>query len=333
MRGSIQARRESGDSYGSVQSMGRSSGWSRVLAVVTSMVVAMAIHGLTEQPSMASEVMNRRGTTQAAWLFKSSSRRFEERASRLLDRLTRIRAEVHAEDGGEFYRTMEEHMAILIRNSSPAVVVEYYRLKAKSMADDAGEKRLFFYQYNIGDIGNKKRGEYIEIPEICAARGEVWCEPTVGLYVCMIDPRIPKVAKLDGVAVPKPDENMGIMRIPVKYVINALGCETFPVNVLVYENAMGYAYRFFEGEITREELDEVIAELIERGKSDRTVLDLIIGAGSMELSKTERKKMSMESEKACYFPDIKAEREFGRKRYTVSYDNSLGYIIMYFPLD
>jgi len=301
--------------------------------MVASMVVAMAIHGLAEHPSVASEALNPRGETQAAWLFKSSSQRFEERASRLLDGLTRIRAEVHAEDGGEFYRTMENLMAASIRNASSEVVVELYRLKAKSMADDAGEKRLFFYQYNIEDIGNKKRGEYIEIPKICAARGEVWCEPTVGLYVCIIDPRIPKVAKIDGVAVPKPDENMGIMRIPVKYVINALGGEVVPRNILIYENAMRYAYRFFEGDMTREELDGVIAELIERGKNDRTALDLRISAGSMELSKTESKKMLMESERARHFPSIRVEKEFGRKRYTFSYDNSLGYIIIYFPLD
>ena len=297
------------------------------------MVVAMGTHGLAEHTSMASEALNPRGETQAAWLFKSSSQRFEERASRLLDGLTRIRAEVHAEDGGEFYRTMENLMAASIRNASSEVVVELYRLKAKSMADDAGEKRLFFYQYNIEDIGNKKRGEYIEIPKICAARGEVWCEPTVGLYVCIIDPRIPKVAKIDGVAVPKPDENMGIMRIPVKYVINALGGEVVPRNILIYENAMRYAYRFFEGDMTREELDGVIAELIERGKNDRTTLDLRISAGSMELSKTESKKMLMESERARHFPSIRVEKEFGRKRYTFSYDNSLGYIIIYFPLD
>lgn len=297
------------------------------------MVVAMGTHGLAEHTSMASEALNPRGETQAAWLFKSSSQRFEERASRLLDGLTRIRAEVHAEDGGEFYRTMENLMAASIRNASSEVVVELYRLNAKSMADDAGEKRLFFYQYNIEDIGNKKRGEYIEIPKICAARGEVWCEPTVGLYVCIIDPRIPKVAKIDGVAVPKPDENMGIMRIPVKYVINALGGEVVPRNILIYENAMRYAYRFFEGDMTREELDGVIAELIERGKNDRTALDLRISAGSMELSKTESKKMLMESERARHFPSIRVEKEFGRKRYTFSYDNSLGYIIIYFPLD
>lgn len=155
----------------------------------------------------------------------------------------------------------------------------------------------------------------------------------MGLYVCIIDPRIPKVAKIDGVAVPKPDENMGIMRIPVKYVINALGGEVVPGNILIYENAMRYAYRFFEGDMTREELDGVIAELIERGKNDRTTLDLRISAGSMELSKTESKKMLMESEKARHFPSIRVEKEFGRKRYTFSYDNSLGYIIIYFPLD
>ena len=153
------------------------------------------------------------------------------------------------------------------------------------------------------------------------------------MYVCIIDPRIPKVAKIDGVAVPKPDENMGIMRIPVKYVINALGGEVVPRNILIYENAMRYAYRFFEGDMTREELDGVIAELIERGKNDRTALDLRISAGSMELSKTESKKMLMESERARHFPSIRVEKEFGRKRYTFSYDNSLGYIIMYFPLD
>jgi len=41
----------------------------------------------------------------------------------------------------------------------------------------------------------------------------------------------------------------------------------------------------------------------------------------------------MEIEKACYFPEVKMEREFNGNNYTIRYDNNYGYIIIDFPLN
>lgn len=318
-------------SSGFVGSMRERLKAAKVPFVVAGAVAAMGMYDLVKQP--AANAAEYQGTMQVASLFKSREQRFKEREKYLLDKLTKIRAEVRDEDQGEFYKTMEIYMAASIQNASSEIVADNYRLKNKQISNDANEKTLFFYQYNIEDIGNKKRGEYIEIPKICAARGERWCEPTAGLYVCIIDSSIRKVSVIDGVTVPKADENIGIMRIPVKYMNNCIGGEIINRNIMVYENAMKYVYKFFEGEISKEELDTVATELIEKGKNDRTALDLRINAGNTDKSRNEQKKMFMESEKARYFPNIKIEKKFNGRNYIFKYDNSLGYIIIDFPLN
>jgi len=305
----------------------------KMSCVVVGMIAMIGLCDLIKQPSTANAAMNPQGVVQVAQLFKSREQRFKERKKYLLDKLTRIRKEVRAEDGGKFYSTMQEDMVEIIKSASCKEVADYYQLKNKLINDDMSEKKLFFYQYSVADIGNKKVGEYIYIPEICAARGEVWCELTVGLFVCIIDPSIPKKSTLDGVAVPKANENMGIMRIPVKYIFNALGGERVPENIMIYENAMKYVYKFFEGEISKQELDAVTAEIVDKGKYDITYHELSTIARGMEAYSKEQRKMFMEAEKACYFPDLKMGKKFNGKDYTFKYDNSLGYIIIDFPLD
>jgi len=297
-------------------------------------MIAMA--GLCEaikQPSTVDAAMNPQEVMQVAQLFKSREQKFKERKKYLLDKLKRIRAEVQAEDGGAFYDFMEKYMASGIRNSRQYGDVSNLELIDKLIKGDRGKKTLFFYQYNIRDICEKKRGEYTYIPDICAARGEVWCEPTVGLYVCIIDPSIPKKRTINGVAVPKADENMGIMRIPVKYTSNALGCEKSKGNIIVYENAMKYVYKFFEGEISKEQLDAVATELVDKGKDDLTAYNLYKKTRDSGLSKEETGKILIQAQKAKCFPDIKTKTKFNGKNYTISYDNGWGYIIIEFPLD
>ncbi len=306
---------------------------AKVLCVVVGMIAMAGLCEVMKQPSTADAAMNPQEVMPVAQLFKSREQKFREREKYLLDKLTRIRAKVQAEDGGKFYVEMQERMAILIENSSPQVAVDDLKLKSKLISDDAKAKRLFFYQYDVDDIGNKKRGEYIEIPEICAARGERWCELTVGLFVCIIDPSIPKKSRIDGVTVPKANENIGTMRIPVKYISNGRGYEGISHNIMVYQNAMRYVHKFFEGEISSEELDRVTADLIEKGKNDYPVHELLDRARSMEKGSKEQRKMFMEAEKARYFPELKVEKELNGKNYIFKYDSASGYMIIDFPLD
>lgn len=306
---------------------------AKLLCVVVGMIAIVGLCEVTKQPSTADAAMNPQGIMQVAQLFKSREQKFREREKYLLDKLTRIRKEVRAEDGGKFYEIMQEYMAQLIKDAGDKENIEMYEFASKQISDDAKERELFFYQYNVDDVGNKKRGEYIEIPEICVARGERWCEPTVGLFVCIIDPSIPKKTSIDGARVPKADEKIGTMRIPVRYVLDAFGSEKSIRNIMVYENAMKYVYKFFEGEVSKEELDAVTTQIVDKGKHDRTTRDMLKEYLRMEQGSKEKKKMLMEIEKACYFPEVKMEREFNGNNYTIRYDNNYGYIIIDFPLN
>lgn len=303
---------------------------SRGLLVVVLVIAVIGMHDTAEGVCWASAEAIPFEATQIAWLFKSPEQRYLEREKYLLEKLTRIRAEVQAEDDGRFYTLMLEYMDIAIQNSKSDN--GDLLVKRRSLERVWHTTTLSFYQYNVGDIGNKKRGRYIEIPEICAARGERWCEPAVGLYVCIIDPRIQRKSMLSGVALPRVDENTGVMRIPVKYIENGTGCERLKGNKWVYENAIKYVYKFFEGDISKEEFDSVAAELFEKGMNDCTAWEMLMKAGSMERHSEEQKKAFMEFQKMMYYPDIKIQRRFNGKQYTISYDNALGYLIIEFPL-
>lgn len=301
--------------------------------IVAGAVATMGMYDLVKQPSTANAAGNIQGTMQVASLFKSREQRFVERRDYLLDKLTKIREEVRAEDGGEFYKRMET----IINEDLKKPIDEYTRrsleIKKQQIIKHSYEKHISFYEYNVNDIVNKKEGSYIAIPKICAARGEIWCEPTLGFYVATIDPSIKKKSEINSVAVPKADENIGTMRIPVKYIYRGMGMQNIPKNKLVYENAMKHVYRFFDGEIPKEEIDAVATELIEKGKNDTTAIDIIIKSANLKNGSKEKMTASMESEKARYFPDVKTEKKFNGKNYTFKYDNLGGYVIVDFPLN
>ena len=92
-------------------------------------------------------------------------------------------------------------------------------------------------------------------------------------------------------------------------------------------------YISFLKEVSKEELDAVTTQIVDKGKHDRTTRDMLKEYLRMEQGSKEKKKMLMEIEKACYFPEVKMEREFNGNNYTIRYDNNYGYIIIDFPLN
>ena len=258
---------------------------------------------------------------------------YKEKEKYLLEKLTNIREEVRAEDGGKFYDDILKKLDFTISYQTSELTKEILRTKKQTIINDMDEKILSFYEYDGNDFFAQKPGTYIEIPKICAARGERWCEPTVGLYVCIIDPDAEKKDTIYEITIPEANESIGTVRIPVKYTSNSIGHEIVTTNVLIYENAMKYVYRFFEGQIPKEELDAIITIVFEKGKKDRTAFDLLERKRTVAGNSKEYMNASMQYEKAVYFPEIKEEKKFKGKNYTFKYDNGLGYIIIDFPLD
>lgn len=166
--------------------------------------------------------------------------------------------------------------------------------------------------------------------DVCDAQGQRRCELTVGLDVVVIDPELPKQKYLFGVAVPEADEDTAWVRIPVRYMLNGINTEIFPPNRVVFENAMEYVYRLFDGKISKEELDSAIAEIIEKGKNDRTMFDIF---NRYKDAKGEaRFAETIELGKAAYFPEVKMEKVFNGETYVFDYGNYLGNVHIKFSL-
>ena len=317
-------------SSGFVGSMRERLKAAKVPFVVAGAVAAMGMYDLVKQPAASAAVNPQRGI-QVATLFKSREQRFLERMNYLIDKLEQIRAEVHAEDGGAFYKQQIEFLDKHINFND--AMKEDYEISKRQFIRVRDQEKLFFYEHYYNDIITKQQGNYIEIPEMCAARGERWCEPTVGLYIAIIDPNIKKTETINSVKVPTPNKDAGIMRISTKYYSRGVkGAEIIKPNQLVYKNAMKHVYKFFEGEITKDELDEVTAEIIKKGKDDCIVWDINDKVEDLRNNGQSIKGMYEQKQKAIYFPDTKTERVYKGKKYVISYDNYYGNIIIEFPL-
>jgi hypothetical protein len=186
----------------------------KALSAVAAVVAMTGIFSPVNQQSVANAAGSAHELVQVSSLSVSRYSKFAQRMERLVDTLTRIRAEVRAEDGGEFYEALLPRIDFTIPFQSSDSEKERLRAIKQKAIDDMGERSLSFHKYDENDFFTKEPGTYIEIPLMCAARGERWCEPTVGLYVCIIDPSIQKKSTVYGVSVPKADENVGTIRIP-----------------------------------------------------------------------------------------------------------------------
>ena len=82
---------------------------------------------------------------------------------------------------------------------------------------------------------------------------------------------------------------------------------------MVYENAMKYVYKFFEGEVSKEELDAVTTQIVDKGKYDRT-WEIIQYLRMEQLAKKRKNAYQIES---LLFSEVKMEREFNGNNYTM----------------
>lgn len=264
---------------------------------------------------------------------KQSVLTFDEKLDYITSKLEQIRNEVLNENGEETYIYMLKAIDGLIEESSDENIREQYRKQKQKIVDDVNKAELRFYRHNASDIVNTQRHEYVSIPNICTAQGQIWCEITTGLIFAIIDPKIEKVESLYSVSVPKANENTGTMIIPAKYINRAFGKENNPYNKMIYNNAMRYVYKFFEGKITQKQLDDATAEIIEKGQADKTVFNILSMRNELETDSEQLNAMYTRVEKAQFFPDITIEKEYKSKRYIFKYDNSRGNIIIEFPLE
>lgn len=257
---------------------------------------------------------------------------FEEKLSFLTNRLGSIKAELLEQKGEEVRNALLDGMDRAIEETEFEGMKKMLEIRKNQIAAKFDETEVFFYKHGYVDPDSEEPSEYIAMPRVCAAQGQRWYEPMAGLIFTLIDPTAKNDFELYSVTIPEADENMASVFIPAKHINTAFGYENDIYNKMIFNNAMQYVYKFFEGRITPKELDDAIAEVIELGQNDRTVIQLFIDAEELEAGSAEKDELYLKVEKAQFFPDIKIEKRFKKSNYVFKYDNDRGTVIIEYPL-
>jgi len=270
--------------------------------------------------------------------------KFKERKAYYLEKLERIRAEVLKEGGEQFYddlfavmdRDEEEARSLLETGSDPEYVknciksVDYQR---EEITLDKYKEKLFFYEFDPTDYLYKQKGEYLTVSSTDDAQGQIQCEPTIGLRIGIIDPSKKKKDKLYSIPIPKMDEDTGMIKVATRWCFNIPFVEDYPENKLVFNNAMEYLYKFFDGDVERQELEAATDEIINIGKKDISILLTAQSDWKKKgLTKDEKNQLWVKHDLMSRYESPMLEKEFGGKKYIFRYDSYMGDLYIEFPL-
>lgn len=307
---------------------------AKVPFIVASTVATMGLYGLVDQ-NIAYMPNNVQGIVEAA---KGPS--FEEireyglRERQLINRLTEIREQVLSETGDGWREKILDAFDQAIS-------------EANKIGDKFGVKGIEQCKQRIIGFNEKERIDFYKTHEykfntiheypmnyVTLAQGQKWACVAPGLYFSIVDPKIEKQSKMFSVKIPKLDDNIMTIRIAVKFGNRGIGLENCPSNLATYENAVQYVYKFFEGEISKEQFDEAAEEVVAMGYDDRTVLDIYSELKDTSLTNEEKNAIYTRAMIAKENPKAQIKREFNGKTYTFKYDNfDAGYIIVEFARD
>lgn len=257
---------------------------------------------------------------------------FEQRLNYMTAKLQGIHDEILANSGEEPHKFILQNIDGVIEETADEETKKSYEFKKQRIIGDMTKTELYFYDGDILNIANMQAETDIGMPNICIAQGQRWCMVTAGLIFALIDPEIEKTEKLYSVTVPEADENVGTVIISAKYINKAYGKENDPYNKMIFNNAMRYVYKFFEGNITKRQLDNAINKVIQKGQSDRTVTNILSVQKQSEMDSEQLNDMYVQVEKAQFFPNVAIEKKFKGQKYIFKYDNSKGNIIIEFPI-
>lgn len=304
---------------------------AKIPFAVAGMVAAMGIYDLVEQPCRANMAQQIDNTMQVALLSKAKDEKFLNRMDSLSRKLETIKLKALQEMGEQGYNTMLSAINKAINECTESYKISKYEKIKQQIIKDRYKEKIVFFSRDDFEAVHYNLGNTLPIPGICTAQGQRWCEPTVGLYFSIVDPRIKKQNKLNSVTVPRMDDNTVSFRIPTRYVDNRFMQENNTYNKLIFYNAMQYVYRFLNEEIPQEQLDMAITDTIKLGQGDRTASNLLKEGQNYEVNSKERANMNIRIEIVRNYPEATIQKQFNGKTYTFKYDNFGGYIILEFP--
>lgn len=292
---------------------------AKVPFIVASTVATMGLYGLIDQ-SPINVSGNFQALVEAAKPKEADVKKYIERKVYLINRLTEIKAEIYKDIGVEnYFKNMIDGFDDLI-----AECTDPYRKQAMEF-----HKELLS-EYNPNESINFSNNK---TSHTAWAQGQQWANPAPGLYFTIVDPNANKLSEKDSVKIPKMADNIVTIRIPTKHVYLKNRAEDLPENKIIYDNAMQYVYKFFENEITKEQLDNVIEEAIILGRDDKEITKVLTESLNVPKGSKEEKTIFTRIDLLRDYPKAQIKREFGGKQYTIKYDGFGGRLIIEFPMD
>lgn len=260
-------------------------------------------------------------------------KRYGRKKMYLLQRLREIRDEVLAEVGEGWRATIlaafDESIANAAARNDEFSVKALQQSREKIVQFSEGEWIEFYKtdEYKHNTIHEFPMGD------VTFAQGQRWARVAPGLYSCLVDPQLQKYSMVHSVKIPRLADNVMTIRLPVKFGDRGYGWENSPCNLVVYEHAVQFVYKFFEGEISREEFDAAAEEVVVMGYNDRTINQIYQELDDESLTNAEKRTIYTRAALVRENPKAQIKREFNGKVYTFKYDNHDGYLIIEFTLD
>ncbi len=165
---------------------------------------------------------------------------------------------------------------------------------------------------------------------LLGAQGRIWANPAPGLYFEVVDPHAAKCSKVAFVKIPSMNENIMTITIQTMYAGPLWNSENFQYNKLVYDYCMRFVYKFLDGELTKEQINEAAEEAIRLGGTDRLWSDMLALKREPILTDYQRSALNILSDIAIYYPKTQIKLELNKKQYIFKY-SSHGKLIIEFP--
>lgn len=302
---------------------------AKVPFIVASTVATMGFYGLMDQYSV-NLPDNLYTIAEAAPSKKFAEiQKYNERRDYLVEKLSEIKQEINKGKEEETIKNMIEKYTDLLNedmDSSRKKDIQYAKTVLERYKPD--RKVVFYNESQLEQAQTLTRMSVVDF-----AQGQRWAELGPKFYMTIVDPYINKEDKVASVKIPKMNDNIVTFRIPTKFANPRNRAEDLPENKMVYDHAMQFLYKFFENEIDKEQLDEVIQQTIDLGKDDNTALKILSEARQFPVGSKERRAINIKTEIAANYPKAQIKKKFNGKQYIFKYNNLDGTVIIEFPMD
>ncbi|HHX02488.1 MAG TPA: hypothetical protein GX739_07475 [Firmicutes bacterium] len=162
------------------------------------------------------------------------------------------------------------------------------------------------------------------------ARGQVWAEVEPDIKFIVVKPNAPVTyPQVYSVDIPPIEDNILLITIPVKFAWPGIGDEDAPLNQSVFKYCMEIIYQFMEEELTREQIDQAVQEVLRLGRHEHTWLDVLKQQNNPDVSPYQAQGLKMLAYVLELDPRTKVTVTENGKEYIFKYSSKGTLVIEY----